>query len=55
MEIFEIEGPNGLSGEIETRGAKNAATPILARFGYMKLFFAVNLTNIVIYRGGVCR
>jgi len=30
MEIFEIKGPNELKGEIEVRGSKNAATPILA-------------------------
>ncbi|MEI9966330.1 MAG: UDP-N-acetylglucosamine 1-carboxyvinyltransferase [Candidatus Moraniibacteriota bacterium] len=30
MEIFEIEGGKKLSGTIEVRGSKNAATPILA-------------------------
>lgn len=30
MEVFEIEGGKRLKGEIEARGSKNAATPILA-------------------------
>ena len=30
MEVFEIEGGKRLEGEIEARGSKNAATPILA-------------------------
>lgn len=30
MKIFKISGPNKLKGEIEVRGSKNAATPILA-------------------------
>jgi UDP-N-acetylglucosamine 1-carboxyvinyltransferase len=30
MQIFEIEGGNKLSGEIEVRGSKNAAAPIIA-------------------------
>jgi len=29
-DIFKIKGPNELKGEIEVRGSKNAATPILA-------------------------
>lgn len=30
MQVFEIEGGNTLSGEIEVRGSKNAAAPIIA-------------------------
>ena len=30
MEVFEIEGGKRLAGEINVRGSKNAATPILA-------------------------